>query len=569
MQQHSLPDIPSDNFHEINYKNPTSLILNINDLNCSNPELTNQKWVLNKLLEMKFENIEAAEGLLSDNSINSFTISKPDLMNACLDVLSFHSEEEEKGKETNNYSNQGGLLLTKSLVYFQKFGLDPEAKFLNKKLITSDVTFKKIKYSEEAKHSVTDEFPEKPKTSRELNEIIIFETEKENESRINPIQTTSILSFKSSKNVISRPVDKEDQKNIEEMKCTLCKNEYSQDFFMENTKLCFDCYTSYTFEPEKTIMRQPLNLNKAICEICMGDYDNASMVRISSFCIHEFCPSCANSYLKESIQIGKVKEIKCPSFTCKNIIKPNEIKEFIKDEELVKKYERFLLRLELDFDPSIRWCINTKCDNYLRGSAENPKLICKCGEAMCFNCSMGWHEGKTCNEIIDLEYENYKLKMNMMDCPKCKSRIEKISGCNHMSCTRCHYEFCWICGEKYTRRHYKNYNIFGCPGLMYNNVKRSKGFIRMHRIKYIVKFVCTCLIFVLGIPLLAIAGLFCLPNILYINNRKLRGRTFYCDCHKILTFILLGILGIVISPFVLAFAIVPGTCLVLKIFFKD
>lgn len=564
MQQHSLPEIPFNNLHETEPKSAKSLIFNINDdKNLPKIELTNQKWVLNKLLEMKFGNIEAADELLSDNSIR---ISKPDLMNACLDVLSFHSEEEEKEKEDKNNSNKGGLLQTKSLVYFQKFGLDPEVKFLDKHLINSDVTFKKLKYSATAelgRHEQIDEFLDKPKTSRELEEIIIFEENRENELDNKSIQATSILSYKSLKNV-NRSVGLEDQQNLGEIICDSCKIKYNKDFIIKNTNLCFECYM---VEQENKI--ETSKFNKEICEICMGDYDKASMARISSLCTHEFCSSCANRYLAENIQIGKVKEIKCPSFSCKNIIKRNEIKAFIKNEEILRKYERFLLRLELDSDPSIRWCINANCDNYLRGSAENPKLICKCGEILCFNCSSRWHEGKTCNEIIDQEYENYRLKMNMMECPKCKSRIEKISGCNHMSCTRCHYEFCWICGEKYTRRHYKNYNIFGCPGLMYNNIKRSKSFVRFHRFKSFAKFLCSCLIFIFGIPFLALAGLFCLPNILYLNNKKMSGQRFGCDCGTLCLLIVLGIVGILISPFVLVFAVVPGTCLLMKVFCRD
>ncbi|KAH0792785.1 IBR domain containing protein [Histomonas meleagridis] len=34
-------------------------------------------------------------------------------------------------------------------------------------------------------------------------------------------------------------------------------------------------------------------------------------------------------------------------------------------------------------------------------------------------------------------------------CPKCKSPIEKQGGCNYMRCGKCHYEFCWVCGDSW------------------------------------------------------------------------------------------------------------------------
>ena len=34
-------------------------------------------------------------------------------------------------------------------------------------------------------------------------------------------------------------------------------------------------------------------------------------------------------------------------------------------------------------------------------------------------------------------------------CPKCKTIVEKLGGCEHMTCKRCKYEWCWICGLSY------------------------------------------------------------------------------------------------------------------------
>ena len=38
-------------------------------------------------------------------------------------------------------------------------------------------------------------------------------------------------------------------------------------------------------------------------------------------------------------------------------------------------------------------------------------------------------------------------KSPIKNCPWCKVRIEKVSGCNKMTC-RCGQSFCWICGSR-------------------------------------------------------------------------------------------------------------------------
>jgi hypothetical protein len=540
MLQRSLPEVAFHDPIETNCKTSKSLILEINDPKIpNNHNLTHQKWVLNKLLEMKFQNIEQTEEILTNKSME--TLSKVDLMNVCLDVLSFHTdpEGEIEKKKTTDFHQENGLLLSNSLIYFQKFGLDSEAKIMNKGLSCIEQNNQSMIENEEEKQIPIELNIEFPKKSKQMYEEKMSQGEKN--------MAFSLVPLEESKN----------EPNFMEFSCTSCNKKSNEEpiFFPDKEKLCYDC-----FSLKVNIITQ----EKKICEICIDYYDEISMAKISEACPHEFCKSCANNYLIEYIKMGKVKEIKCPYLSCTNILKPDEIKNFLKNEEINKKYEIFLLKLELDSDPSIRWCINPICDQYLKGSAESPKLVCKCGEIMCFNCSSKWHDGKTCNEVIDLEYENYRLKMNIMNCPKCKSRIEKISGCNHMSCSRCYYEFCWICGEKYSRRHFKNYNIFGCPGLMYTNIKRSKSFVRIHRLKYAIKFFFSCLIFIVGIPLLAILGLLCLPNLFYINNNKHRRGSLRFNIETICILIFLGVLGIIISPFVLIFAILPGSCLLLK-----
>jgi hypothetical protein len=58
--------------------------------------------------------------------------------------------------------------------------------------------------------------------------------------------------------------------------------------------------------------------------------------------------------------------------------------------------------------------------------------------------------------------------LNYKQCPRCRVIIEKNKGCNQMKCIGCDYEFCWLCGKKYTTDHYSIYNCVGCPGMRFS-----------------------------------------------------------------------------------------------------
>ena len=45
--------------------------------------------------------------------------------------------------------------------------------------------------------------------------------------------------------------------------------------------------------------------------------------------------------------------------------------------------------------------------------------------------------------LTDSEYIERMTKK----CPNCKSPILKTGGCNYMRCTKCNYEFCWVCSS--------------------------------------------------------------------------------------------------------------------------
>ena len=74
---------------------------------------------------------------------------------------------------------------------------------------------------------------------------------------------------------------------------------------------------------------------------------------------------------------------------------------------------------------------------------------CPNGHAFCLRCFKPEHDGF----CADTETERQELLLlpNQKLCPTCKTVIFKDGGCNHMTCGRCHQNFCWLCNRKFSR----------------------------------------------------------------------------------------------------------------------
>jgi hypothetical protein len=94
---------------------------------------------------------------------------------------------------------------------------------------------------------------------------------------------------------------------------------------------------------------------------------------------------------------------------------------------------------------------------FLKSLTINSESICSCGgpilEHVCILC--GQHYCKHCHEKYNTHHscdpevlETIKvLDETTVHCPKCLTRVQKISGCDHMFCVRCHCNFDWNTGK--------------------------------------------------------------------------------------------------------------------------
>jgi len=210
------------------------------------------------------------------------------------------------------------------------------------------------------------------------------------------------------------------------------------------------------------------------CPICCEDSVSPSDLFIFDTCEHQYCRECLQGYFANCIAEGKALEITCPYPNCKTLVEYTQVQSVV-TEELFNKYIEFTFIASLNADPSVKWCPRPGCGNAIIGDPENPRCQCtnsECRYEFCFLCSEPWHE-MTCEQyqewkvesgLVDTKFSNW-AKKNTKKCPQCKTMIEKIAGCNHMTCSSCKFEFCWLCGGKYSSNHFDVFNVLGCPGM--------------------------------------------------------------------------------------------------------
>jgi ariadne-1 len=186
------------------------------------------------------------------------------------------------------------------------------------------------------------------------------------------------------------------------------------------------------------------------CPICLtSDIPKHSVFTLE--CRHAFCVECWRMYIEELINRGDSESLRCMETSCSEVLLDTDFIKRIVAESEFKKYLKFWVNKFIDSHPLWTFCPQPGCE-YLFKSDGSSLLRCFCGYTFCSKCHKEAHYPATCIEMekwdekCKSDSETYKwLKVNTKTCPKCKTSIEKNGGCNHMTCKKCSYEFCWIC----------------------------------------------------------------------------------------------------------------------------
>ena len=213
-------------------------------------------------------------------------------------------------------------------------------------------------------------------------------------------------------------------------------------------------------EDNQNNTKDELNLiqkeEKIECDICNEMFIVDKNNKVEE-CGHAFCSSCWFDFLSVNIKENKLPSIKCLDYNCRVKLTDEFIINLLgSDQNLIQKYKRYKLELEIINDPNKKLCPYPNCDSYLELiDIRNKDVTCKNGHKYCFDCLKKPHGKLPCNAKIDKSLIEFAKNNFVKKCPKCSIITEKNQGCNHITCTKCRYQWCWLCNEEYKVNHFK------------------------------------------------------------------------------------------------------------------
>ena len=282
-------------------------------------------------------------------------------------------------------------------------------------------------------------------------------------NNINILTTSSPIKINNDSKVIKLNIQKDFDENFSNKssefsyKDKITEKKMSKSVSPISPKIIYSDFINYlknSFNNSKEISEEKAQMNEN-CLICEEKLTEEELNNNFIECFHGFCDDCLFNYFKEKINNNNVKKIKCPEKSCDHFLCTEFIEnKLINDIALLEKYKKLFRRKQLAASPNIQLCPYPDCESYAE-KGENKFVICKeNNHKFCFNCLRDWHENKNCEMELNKSFEKWKDPYKVKRCPKCKYFIEKIEGCNHITCSNCKYQWCWLCQQEYRKGHY-------------------------------------------------------------------------------------------------------------------
>ena len=223
--------------------------------------------------------------------------------------------------------------------------------------------------------------------------------------------------------------------------CRNCVDAFSRSLVINSLKNldCFDCPfdKNCALQPTPFLLKfllEEVNLSVAeLVQIKFSFADLRTTAQIASALAHRFLDSVA-----ENRKLGGVKLFICPTEDCSAF--------FVKNQHYLPA---------------------------LFGPGSKSKILsCKnCFQQACMVCGAAFHGFLSClqskvslarlNAAEDAKSSAF-LSLIAAQCPKCKVKLMRDKGCNHMKCFSCRYEFCMECNLDWALHDARSGGFYKC-----------------------------------------------------------------------------------------------------------
>jgi len=188
---------------------------------------------------------------------------------------------------------------------------------------------------------------------------------------------------------------------------------------------------------------------KEDCAVCWTRAENPVFTK----CNHVYCIECFEGLCSAAVSGDNESPVTCTGDggECPEIFSLRELQESLSSKVFEEILEASFVSHIKRHPQTFRYCPKPDCGIIYRTTSDPAFNTCaKCLTVTCTHCH-NTHEGKTCAEYKDEASGGYealkraKMELGIKDCPKCETPIEKIDGCNHMTCRGCGTHICWVC----------------------------------------------------------------------------------------------------------------------------
>lgn len=159
-------------------------------------------------------------------------------------------------------------------------------------------------------------------------------------------------------------------------------------------------------------------------------------------CGHRACVVCADTHARITIEHRRFP-LRC--YRCSMNISPELIPSAALRHVYTSSYATYLKSI----NPDLRPCVMTNCEGYRHRTRDSDCDVC--GVSYCIRCgerpvSGHYHLRSTPARKRKAESAP-EFTARTVPCPTCGEGIERLSGCDNMTCSRCRTHFCWRCGK--------------------------------------------------------------------------------------------------------------------------